>query len=267
MSVQDYFFDISQELIRKSNRVKTGFSTHHLSAGENREDILANFLSNHLPGKFGVDTGLILSSDGEFSNQADLVIVDNDNNSPLYPNSTNKLWLVESIYALIEVKTNLTPDNLKDAFEKCKKFKKLKREFQTVPSLPKVSESLFILWSFNGPSSKTIKKNILKLLKDIPVDEQPDFIIIPDKILISAGGFRRISKFGMPGSPHRKQIHDKYPDKNYLDLFESVAFMELNENSLFSWLIWLTSWLKSAGVRSAPLESYLNKSEIIGKLV
>lgn len=264
MSIDEYYADISQELKRKSERVKLGFSTHRLSAGENREDIIGDFLKDNLPKSFGVGTGLILSSEGEFSSQADLVIVDHLNNAPLYPDSKNKLWLVESIYALLEVKTDLNPSNIQDSIKKCIKFKRLKREFQTVPSLPRDVESLFIVWAFNGPAPETLKNNIASYYKDISVDEQPDFIIIPDSALITAGSFRKLSKFGMPGSSHQQKILEKYPGKSYLEIFEPIEILVLKDNSLLTFLTWLTSWLKGAGVRSAPLELYLEKGKIFG---
>lgn len=86
MTIQKYFGDIALELRRVSERIKLGFSTHALSAGENRENIVGNFLKNYLPHAFGIDTGIILSTEGEFSNQADLVIVDHINNIGLLLN-------------------------------------------------------------------------------------------------------------------------------------------------------------------------------------
>jgi len=265
MAVDRYFAEIANELKRKSDRVKEGFSTHALSAGQNREDLVGNFLREYLPKSFGIDTGLILSCEGEFSKQADLVIVDQLHNAPLFPSSTNKLWLVESVYALIEVKTDLTPSNLQDSLEKCVKFKRLKRNFQEVPQLPRISESLFVLWAFNGPSNQTIKENITNAIKEMNIDEQPDFIIIPDQLLVTAGSYRRIVKFGMQGSQYQNEILQKYPGKTYTDLFEPYEFLFLNENSLFTWLIWITSWLKGAGIRSALLEAYVDISKVYGE--
>lgn len=112
---------------------------------------------------------------------------------------------------------------------------------------------MFILWGFNGPQPKTLKENIVNRIKDVPVEEQPDFIIIPDSILVSAGCYRKLSKFGMPGSAFQNKILEKFSGKSYLEIFEPYEFMVLNENSLLAWLVWLTSWLKGAGQRSAPL--------------
>ena len=45
MTIKKYLGDIALELKRQSERLKIGFSTHALSAGENREDIVGNFLT------------------------------------------------------------------------------------------------------------------------------------------------------------------------------------------------------------------------------
>lgn len=72
---------------------------------------------------------MVISHDGAFSNQADLVVVDALNNSPLYGTARNQLWPVEAVYSLIEVKTTLSPGELRDAIAKGRKFKSLPRRF------------------------------------------------------------------------------------------------------------------------------------------
>lgn len=267
MTIDMYYSEIAQELKRKSDSIKIGFSTHALSAGENREDIVGQFLQKNLPKAFGISTGLILSNEGEFSNQADLIIVDELDNAPLYPDSSNKLWLVESVYAMIEVKTSLTPNAINDSINKCRRFKKLTRNYQSVPSLPRIKESLFIIWGFEGPSPDTLKKNFMNALKNIPIEEQPDFIIIPDSILITSGSYRKLSKFGMKGSQHQQKVLKKNSGKTYEEIFEPIEFQVLNDNSTLVFITWFTSWLKGAGVRSAPLDEYLGKSKIWGTTI
>ncbi len=107
MTIAEYMEDIAEDMRLKSAAIRRDFAKHRPSAGSNREDLVEKFLVNHLPKRFGVSTGLIISHDEKFSNQADLVVVDNQNNAPLYPESSSKLWPVESVYALIEVKTQL----------------------------------------------------------------------------------------------------------------------------------------------------------------
>jgi hypothetical protein len=118
MILPEYLSDVARDMRSKSAAIRRDFASHRLSAGENREDLVADFLANHLPRKFGVSSGIVISHEGAFSNQGDLVVVDEQNNAPLYATARNKLWPVEAVYALIEVKTTLHPSELADAIAK-----------------------------------------------------------------------------------------------------------------------------------------------------
>lgn len=122
MTLPDYLADVARALREQSASIRRDFAVHRLSAGGNREDLVERFLAEHLPERFGVSTGLVISHDGLFSNQADLVVVDTVNNAPLYGSFRNKLWPVESVYALVEVKTSLSPSELRDCVSKGRRF-------------------------------------------------------------------------------------------------------------------------------------------------
>jgi hypothetical protein len=267
MILPEYFADVADELKRRSDRVRIGFSTHHLSAGENREEIVARFLRDYLPKAFGVETGLVLAKSGEFSNQADLLIVDHLYNAPLYPGESNRLWPVEAVYALIEAKTTLSPSDIQDAVSKCRKFKTLPRQFESVPESPRIPDSLFIIWAFEAPNPETIKRNLVAILKNIPRAEQPDFVVVPNSIVAVSGKYREISRIGMPGSQRRQQLVKELGNDLEAVLGESIEVLDLEKNALLVWLIWLTAWLKGAGHRSAPLVSYLQQGYAFGQKV
>ncbi len=169
--LHEYFGHIAEELHRKSERVRVDFATHKPSAGHNREAIVGDFLRGYLPKACGVGTGLIVSKSGQFSNQADLVIVDHLYNAPLYGASPESIWLAESIFALIEVKTSLSPSTLGDAIKKCRRFKTLPREFADTFGKQKVFDSLFILWAFEAPEPATVKANLVSAFKEVPRHE------------------------------------------------------------------------------------------------
>lgn len=265
--IHDYFADVAEELSRWSGRIRRDFATHRPSAGGNREVFVGDFLRENLPQNFGVDTGLILSQSGEFSNQADLLIVDQTWNAPLYPTSPNRIWLVEAVYALIEVKTRLSPSDLSDALTKCKRFKNLPRSFQDVPALPQIADSLFVLWGFEAPSPQTAKQNIVKALAEIPRVEQPDFIVVPDSLLVTAGGYRQLAKVGQPGSSTWQMVSQETGGDIERAIGDPVEVLDMGKYALLLFLIWLGGWLKSAGQRSAPLQSYLRLDYEYGRII
>ena len=256
MAFTEYFADVAEELKRKSDRVRFNFKTHRPSAGDNREAIVANFLVEHLPKSFGVGTGLILSKDGLFSKQADIVVVDHMRNAPLYSSLPEKIWLVESVYALLEVKTTLSPKDISDSITKCRRFKTLSRAFADVPSKPPISDSLFAIWAFEAPSAETVKENFAKAIKDVPRFEQPDFIVVPDSLIVKSGVYHAFARLGQPGSLRRRELEEKRGDNLAQILGEGFDIWDLGHNALIAWLVWLTSWLNAAGSRSAPLASY-----------
>jgi hypothetical protein len=268
MDIAAYFGDVSEELQRRSDRIRLGFSSHEGLSGANREELVAAFLSENLPAEFVVDTGLILCSTGEFSNEADIVIIDRLRNAPLFSDLQKKLWLVESVYGLIEVKTQLTPTTLTDAVEKCARFKRLPRHFADVPALPRLSDSLAIVWAWEGPSPEVAKANLLDVLRGIPAAEQPDFVIVPGKYLAVAGSYRELGSFGQPRSRYRLAKEEQLGRSAEQELAERpVEVWDMGTHSLLAWLGWLVSWLQGAGSRSAPMLRYLQQGDQYGRLL
>jgi hypothetical protein len=210
MVLPDYLSDVAREMRAKSASIRRDFNSHRLCAGENREDLVEVFLTDHLPRKFGVRSGMVISHDGAFSNQADLVVVDALNNSPLYAATRNQLWPVEAVYALLEVKTALSPRDLADSIAKGRRFKALSRRFCEAGQDQRITDSLFVIWGFECPSPSTFKANLLPALSGVPRAEQPDLIVVPDRIVVRAGTYLELSRLGRPNSPHRTQLHEQH---------------------------------------------------------
>lgn len=266
MVLPDYMADVAKEMRAQSTSIRRDYAKHRPSAGDNREDLVARFLTEHLPQRFGISTGLVISHNGEFSNQADLVVVDALNNAPLYGTSRNKLWPIESVYALIEVKTSLNPTELRDAISKGRRFKALPRRFCEGGEGQRISDSLFVIWGFDCPLPETLINNISSCLTGVPVCEQPDFIIVPDRVLIAGGSYLEISHLGQPGSPYRTQLYQEHgPDLS--PLIPPTLAMELGQNSLLAWYLWFDSWLRQAGSRLTTPSAYIPTDQIYGKVV
>ena len=267
MTFDEYMRDVVEEMTRKSAALRRDYAQHRPSAGINREDIVANFLRNHLPERFGVSTGLIISHDGMFSNEADLVVFDKPNNSPLYPDVQKKLWPVEALYALIEVKIQLNPRDLTDAISKFRTFKKLQRRFRHVRGSQSITDSLAILWSFDSSSPETLKTNLTSALENIPSVERPDLVVVPGKLVAKSGSYLETSKLGQPNSPHRNSLVARHGNDLSSLLPDAVEVDDLGDNSLMAWYVWFDSWLRQAGVRFPDPIEYLPRDMIWGERV
>jgi hypothetical protein len=264
--LKQYYSDISKQLNAESAKIKNAFKTHKPTAGTNRESLVAKFLQENLPKKFEISSGLIMSKDGEFSNQADIVVTDKLNNAPLFPSVAEPIWLVESVYALIEVKTQLSPTTLDDSIKKCQRFKELKRNFYEMAQ-QNIYESLFVLWAFESPSPDTASKNIREALKSIPISLRPDFIIVPGGIVCRSGNYFEISKLGQENSNHRRKLVERYGKNINVALLEGLEIEDLGDNSILAFIVWFSSWLQAAGGRSQLLLNYLPDNIIFGNRV
>ncbi len=129
MTIDQYFSEVSAQLRKQAKLLSDAFSSHHPSSGTNKERLISDFINNYVPKKFTVDTGIVMERNGVLSNEADIVIADSINNAPLFPDGEKKLWPVESVYEVIEVKSTLTKPEMENAIEKCRRFKRLSREF------------------------------------------------------------------------------------------------------------------------------------------
>lgn len=255
MSIAEYFRYISNKLNADSEEIRSFFSSHRPSAGSNREGLVADFLSKHLPDKYEISHGLILSSEGEFSNQADIVISDKQNNAPLFSDRVEPIWLVEAVYSLIEVKTSLSPSVIDDCISKCKRFKSINRSLSD-RNIERIKDSLFVIWAFEGPSPETFRDTIAQKYEGLPTEETPDLIIVPGKYVCIAGQYRALCRLGQHNSAHRQKI-EAQPDLMQQLNGRGFEIAVLNEHSLLASMVWLSSWLHQAGERYAPLTKYL----------
>lgn len=258
MTMHDYLADIGREMSRKSESIRRDFRKHNLSSGENLEDIVRDFLIHHLPKRFGIKSGLVISHDDKFSNQADLLIVDEQNNAPLYPDLENQIWPVESVYALIEVKARLDGLALADSVAKGRRFKTLQRRFyETRTPVRHIDSSLFAIWAFESVEPETLKRHLIDQLSDVPIDERPDLILVLGKVVAKCGSYLQIVRLGEATSRHRRELMSRYSGDLSGLIREATEVDHLRDNSLLVWSMWLDSWLRQAGARIADPFSYL----------
>jgi hypothetical protein len=100
--------------------------------------------------------------------------------------------------------------------------------------------------------------NLIEAIKDVDVEEQPDLIVVPGRLVAACGQYRRITQIGEEGSEYRKNLivqHGGIPN------YAAVEFYE-GEHSLYVWLIWFLSWLKRAGERNSELLAYGPKDDL-----
>lgn len=125
MSLIETFRYHSQVLAAKSSALEI---VHHAGdRGMEREDLVQEFLSPLLAEQFGIGRGEIRASNGEWSKQEDLIIYDRISCPRLFVGSRTQIFPVESIAAVIEVKTRLGTKEIKDASANISQARRLQK--------------------------------------------------------------------------------------------------------------------------------------------
>ena len=130
---------------------------HNLTKGELRELFVNEVLKSFLTDQFGIGSGIIINQAGLQSHQNDILIYDNRVLPPFIKQQNIGVFPIESILAVIEVKTKLTKGSL---LETESKFKSL-RDIICNPKYSYYGTQGFIplcgIIGFYGNGSKEIK--------------------------------------------------------------------------------------------------------------
>lgn len=147
-----FFEQIEETLLARFNQA--AIVQHMGDRGGNREELLREFLRKHLPDKYGIAKGEILTSDGDHSHSADIIIYDAENCPVLYSEST-EILPVEGVYGIVEVKSRLSKNEFISTARKIRAFKELApRELSVVQTreyvtLDRPSRPLGIVFAFD----------------------------------------------------------------------------------------------------------------------
>lgn len=113
------FQDDSNSLFKDTNKLLI----HPGEYGMYREQCFRNLLESFLPRNYRISDGFIISScDDHRTTQCD-IIVQNANAMPLTDGGLGKFHPVEDVYAVVEMKSNLSFDEFKKALRKLAKVK------------------------------------------------------------------------------------------------------------------------------------------------
>jgi hypothetical protein len=125
MSLIETFRYHSQVLAAKSSALET---IHHAGdRGVEREDVLEESLLPLLPDQIGIGRGEIRAGNGHWSKQEDLILYDKLSCPRLFVGSRSQVFPVESVGAIIEVKTRLNTQKIKEATENISAARELEK--------------------------------------------------------------------------------------------------------------------------------------------
>jgi hypothetical protein len=169
---------IQQQLIAHH---KGGHGLPSATIGNEREILIREFLSKVFPNSFRFGTGCITDSNNNLSGQVDVVIEMPFGPSFPMPAGIDRLYLAESVGAIVEVKSNLSAQ--------------WGQVTSTVRQVRPLERKITSYMSFGGPSIKKIPiyaigyvgyssiESLVKKMSETEPDEKPD------AALVIEGGF------------------------------------------------------------------------------
>ncbi len=107
-----------QELLLLKLEVNKKLSTHKGSQGDGAENEWIQLFREYLPKRYGVEKGFVVDHTGKCSEQLDVIIFDPQYTPALYSSASERFFPRESVYAIFEVKHDITIEEIRYASKK-----------------------------------------------------------------------------------------------------------------------------------------------------
>lgn len=186
MKVTDLFEAVSQKM-RIDFDVSAKFK-HHGNRGDYREDSIKAFLCNgHLPKNFSIASGEVISQYSQVSKQIDLIVYDSNKSITFDASESTKIFPIESVLGIIEVKSKLSKDKLIEGLENIKALKQLhspqiiNRNYGDRVKIGYYNNppfGLIFAYSLSGNSLKSLEENLKEWCSKNPPEVWPNLICI-----------------------------------------------------------------------------------------
>lgn len=113
----DFIKNVAQRMLLDFEDSKK--ASHTGLKGRARERaVVKEFLSQYLPKRYSISSGIIIDVNSQESKQQDIIIYDNFTSPVLKDLEDEKIFFPENVLVSIEVKSTLNKNELKDTFEK-----------------------------------------------------------------------------------------------------------------------------------------------------
>lgn len=192
--MKEHYAGFSQRMMSEIESI-SGRMSHLGERGRNNEQVLIAFLEQNLPRRYTVSTGKVISATGQESGQIDVIIHDRFETPELMEARAWRFVPVESVYAVISVKTSLDKSELRDAMTSIQSVRSLSRTaamaatplgFAPVPE-DKVLRPRALVFAFKSlwSSSSGTDNAFKELLSEIPDAVRPNGVCTMNQCFIT----------------------------------------------------------------------------------
>lgn len=168
--------EIGSDVERSLSAART-LIAHEGEKGGASEDVWRTLLQRHLPLRYQVETGFVVDSDGNFSEQVDIIIFDRQYSPLVFELGTRRIFPAESVYAVLEAKQSANATTIAAAKQKAASVRRLKRtslpipDFEGNPKPKKVQPILAGLLALDSDWKPPFGPSLVEALKSTDRDE------------------------------------------------------------------------------------------------
>jgi hypothetical protein len=121
LDIRIIFKELSEQLLSEFR--KSAVVTHSGGKGDIREDAFRDFLRDHLPTRYAVGKGEVITPDNRVSPELDIVIYDPQHCPALIKSTSHSVYPIESVFGAISMKSHLDSGKLTEAYNNIVSFK------------------------------------------------------------------------------------------------------------------------------------------------
>lgn len=257
MEISKLFEEISAKMKGDFN-ISAQFQ-HHGNRGSYREDALKKFLTNgKLPAIFGIASGEIISQYSQVSKQMDAIIYDKSKSIIFEASESTKIFPIESVLGIIEVKSKLSKAKFIEGLENIKSFKSLHapqlvtRKYGDRVRIGYYNNPPFgviFAYSLSGNSLESLRSNLKEWCKLNPPEVWPNFICILDEGIIN----------------FRNGLNDVLISSDIKEISD-ISAIQHKQNSLFKFTASLITLCANRDIDIFDIQQYNNIGIIIDNL-
>lgn len=178
IELKNLFAALQAEMIAEANL--SGIVNHSADKGDNSEENWIKWFRAYLPKRYKAAKATVIDSQGNISDQIDLVLYDAQY-SYLALNQNGILYIpAESVYAVFEIKQDLTKSHMEYAGKKAESVRRLFRTSASIPYAggvypPKPLHRILagILTTFSGwaePFGNSFQRCLMEYMKNQQID-------------------------------------------------------------------------------------------------
>ena len=153
---------------------------HPVLKGDASEGVWLELLQSYLPQRYKAERATVVDSNGEFSDQIDVVVFDRQYSPFIFQLQSQKFVPAESVYAVFEAKQSISLEQVRYAQEKVASVRRLHRTSLPIPHAggtypPKPPLPILGgLLTFESDWSPALGRALVDALEAVPVEQRLD---------------------------------------------------------------------------------------------